>query len=157
MIPLLRLASVVLVVAALGGCNSRGNQASPVVFLEITAGHLHARIEGANASYVNSGGPIGGGKDKVEFNLGGSRQDEGKIIQFGGELLYSRDLLAVPEEERGNFQITGDWDSKVAAVVQVKCSVPVKILVDGKEVSAPAEITAGKHQLIITGRFKPKS
>jgi hypothetical protein len=33
--------------------------------------------------------------------------------------------------------------------------VAVKVLLDGNEVAAPVELTPGRHQLTITGRFNP--
>ena len=63
----------------------------------------------------------------------------------------------VPADRRGTFTVTADSDAAIPVSFQVDCPVPVKVVLDGNEVTVPVELTPGRHQLSVSGRFQPKS
>ena len=86
-------------------------------------------------------------------------QAEGRpmALSFHGTGIHFLHIEEVPEDQRGTFTLTAKSESTTSATVQVECEVDVKVLLDGREVSAPFELTPGSHELTITGRFKPSS
>ena len=151
--------------SALLGCSQKpGKQggdpdsksAPPVVKLLIRQAIVSASMP--NALSKSSGGTADGGLGiKSQFEVESSQKDGGRTFLLRGAHVYFRDDEKVPEDQRGTFKVTADSESTIPVSVHVDCPVAVKVSLDGNEVAAPIDLTPGRHQLTITGHFKPGS
>lgn len=98
-----------------------------------------------------------GPKTECKFQVDYPQTEETKTFSLRGSSTHIGDDKNLPEEQRHTFRLTADSESTVAVSVAVECGAAIRVLLDGDEVAAPVEVTPGRHQLIITGRFKPGS
>ena len=62
---------------------------------------------------------------------------------------------AVPEPDRGTFELTAESETTVPFKVRVDCPAGSTIKVDGGTVASPVALAPGRHTWVITGRFTP--
>jgi hypothetical protein len=154
---------VAVVVAALHGCSSQPGQPSdesgskpgtPVLKLSIRESVVTVSMP--NALSKSSGGNTEGFENKAQFEVVRSTPDGGRTFLLRGTHAHFGTSEKVPADRRGSFTVTADSDSSIPVSFQIDCPVPVKVVLDGNEVSVPAELTPGRHQLSVSGRFQPK-
>ena len=161
--PGLSSSALVAVVAALHGCSSQpGNPAdepvpktdTPVLMLTIRESVVSVSMP--NALSKSSGGNTEGFENKAQFEVERSTPDGGRTVLLRGTHAHFGTSEKVPADRRGTFSVTADSNAAIPVSFQVDCPVPVKVTLDGTEVSVPVELTPGRHQLSVSGRFQPK-
>ena len=109
-----------------------------------------------NALSKSSGGTADGPGLKAQFEVERSPNGGGRTFWLRGSHSHFGPDEKVPEGQRGTFTVTADSESAIPASLEVDCPVPVTVVLDGNQVATPVELTPGRHQLTLTGRFKPE-
>ncbi|HEX3151606.1 MAG TPA: hypothetical protein VHR66_26265 [Gemmataceae bacterium] len=158
------LSIMIAAIAALSACSKQSGQSAneseskanlPVVKLTIREAVVSVSMP--NAMTKSSGGNTEGFENKAKFEVSSATPDgEQKFLLRGTHAHFSNDAK-VPADKRGTFTVTAESEGSIRAMFGIDCPVPVKVLLDGNEVTVPVELTPGKHQLSVAGRLQPKT